>query len=306
MLPVWLGGIIAFVYGSVVGSFLNVCIYRLPAEQSIVTPPSHCPKCDTRLKGIDLVPLLSFLLVGRKCRYCGVPISWRYFTVELITGLLFLATYLRYGYSIDFFAYVLFILALMVAFWVDIDHMIIPDQVVIAGLVIGIGRDIAHLIAGDANLLSIPTSTDTALPMLPSIAGMVVCAGVFYLIAYIGYFVFKPKGKPVEGETDGGDEGDDEEYAGALGGGDISLAAAIGAVLGVIPALVSFFLAVVMGAFFGVALLVMKARSEKKGIPWRTEIPFGPYMVTGAIIVLLLYPQLSALWSIWVRFVTPA
>ncbi len=86
MLPTWLGSLIAFVYGTVVGSFLNVCIYRLPEERSIVNPPSHCPNCDTRLKAVDLIPLLSFLFLGRKCRYCGAPISWRYFTVELITG----------------------------------------------------------------------------------------------------------------------------------------------------------------------------------------------------------------------------
>ncbi len=103
MLPVWLGSLIAFTYGIVVGSFLNVCIYRWPNEQSIVKPPSHCPKCNTRLKGVDLVPLFSFLFLGRKCRYCGAPISWRYFTIELITGLMFLAVYLKFGYTIDFF-----------------------------------------------------------------------------------------------------------------------------------------------------------------------------------------------------------
>ncbi|MCX6345615.1 MAG: prepilin peptidase [Armatimonadetes bacterium] len=291
-MPIWLGSIISFVYGTVVGSFLNVCIFRIPAEQSIVQPPSHCPKCDKKLKSLDLVPLFSFLFLGRKCRYCGTPISWRYFTVELITGLLFLATYLRYGFAIDFYVYVLFISAMLVAFFVDVDQMIIPDQVVIFGLILGLGKDVAHIIAGDAKLLSIPTASGSSLPMLPSIAGMVMCAGIFYLIAYIGYFLFKPK-----------DLVDEEEYGGALGGGDINLAAAIGAVLGAQLAVISFFLAVVLGAVIGVVILILKARSEKKGIPWRTEIPFGPYMVTGAIVVMLLYPQLTRLWDVWSRLI---
>jgi leader peptidase (prepilin peptidase)/N-methyltransferase len=240
------------------------------------------------------VPLFSFLFLGRKCRYCGTPISWQYFIVELITGLLFVATYLRCGFAIDFYVYVLFISAMLVAFFVDIDQMIIPDQVVIFGLILGLGKDVAHIIAGDAKLLSIPTASGSSLPMLPSIAGMAICAGIFYLIAYIGYFLFKPK-----------DLEDQEEYGGALGGGDINLAAAIGAILGAQLAVISFFLAVVLGAVIGVVILILKARSEKKGIPWRTEIPFGPYMVTGAFLVMLLYPQLANLWQAWSRLITP-
>lgn len=293
MLPGWLGSAIAFVYGTVVGSFLNVCIYRMPAEQSIVRPPSHCPKCNTKLRGLDLVPLLSFLLLGRKCRYCRTPISWRYFTVELITGALFVATYLKYGYTIDFFAYVLFISALIVAFAVDIEHFIIPDEVSILGVVVGVGRDVAHLIAGDARLMHISLPfTDWQLPMLPSVAGIIICGGIFYLIAYIGFYVFKPK-----------DEEELEDYGGAMGGGDVKLAAATGAMLGVLPALVSFLIAVMLGTVVGVTLLVVKARAEKKGLPWRTEIPFGPYMVLGSLAVIFAYPQLTVLWNMWVHFV---
>lgn len=299
MLPPWLGSLIAFIYGTAIGSFLNVCIYRIPEEQSIVTPPSHCPKCNNRLKGIDLVPLVSFLWLGRKCRYCGAPISWRYFTVELITGMLFVGTYLRYDYNIDFFVYALFISAMLIAFFVDMDRFIIPDQVVIFGLILGVLKDVAHIIAGDIKLLHIPTASGASLPMLPSIAGMVVCAGVFYLIAYIGYFVFKPKGKVDE------EDAGDQEYEGALGGGDINLAAAIGAVIGVMPALVSFFIAVIVGSVVGVTYLILKSRADKKGISLRTEIPFGPHMVIGALAVILAAPQLNAVWAWWVGIITP-
>lgn len=295
MLPVWFGSAIAFVYGTIVGSFLNVCIYRLPEDQSVVTPPSHCPKCNTKLKGIDLIPLFSFLLLGRKCRYCKTPISWRYFTVELITGLLFVATYLRYGYTIDFFPYVLFISALIIAFLVDLDHWIIPDQVSIAGIIFGLGKDIAHFVAGDARLVRIPLPfTEFKLPMIESVVGFVVCGGLFYLIAYVSYYVFRPKNKE-----------DLAEYEGAMGGGDVKLAAATGAVLGAVPALVSFLIAVFLGTVVGIALIIIKARSEKKGIPWRTEVPFGPYMVLGSLAVILAYPQLQQIWNAWIHLIVP-
>jgi leader peptidase (prepilin peptidase) / N-methyltransferase len=294
LLPPWMGGSIAFLYGIVVGSFLNVCIYRLPEDESIVHPPSHCPKCGAKLKAVDLVPLLSFLFLGRKCRYCGAPISWRYFTIELITGLMFVACYLTFGYTIDFFPYVLFLSALIVAFVVDLEHFIIPDQVPIAGVIIGIGRDIAHIIAGDGGVtrISVPF-TNVHFPMLSSVVGIVVCGGLFYLIAWSSFYVFRPK-----------DEEGQEDYEGAMGGGDVKLAAAMGAVLGALPALASFLIAVLLGTVFGVALIVAKSLSEKRGVPWRTAIPFGPYMVAGAAAVIFFTPQLHALWAAWVRLIT--
>lgn len=293
--PVWLGSLIAFVYGTVVGSFLNVCIYRLPNDQSVVKPPSHCPKCDTQLKPWDNIPLISFLWLGRKCRYCRTPISWRYFSVELLTGLLFVATYLKYSYTIDFFAYALFISALLIAFFVDLDEFIIPDQVWIAAIVIGVGKDAAHWIAGSLRFVQIPLPfADSRLPVPPSVVGAAVCFAVFYLIAYVSYYAFRPK-----------DKAEQESYEGAMGGGDVKLAAGIGAVLGLVPALVSFFIAVILGTIVGVTYVALRARAEKRGVPWRTEIPFGPYMVAGAVAVIFGYPQLTALWSAWVRFVTP-
>jgi len=297
MLPTWLGIAIAFAYGAATGSFLNVCIYRLPAEQSIVSPPSHCPNCNTRLKAWDLVPLLSFLALGRKCRYCHTPISWQYFTVELVTALAFVATYLRYGYAIDFFPYVIFISALIVAFVVDMKLFIIPDQVWMVGIIAGLGRDLAHLIAGEHGyLLRLPLPfTDLELPMLPSVAGFVVCGGLFYLIAYVSFFAFRPK-----------DPKEMEDYEGAMGGGDVKLAAATGAVLSVVPALVSFLIAVILGTIFGVGMIVGRAIAEKRGMPWRTEIPFGPYMVLGSAAVIWLYPQLGVVWQAWVRLITPS
>lgn len=271
-----------------------MCIYRLPAGESIVTPPSHCPKCNTKLRSIDLVPLFSFLLLGRKCRYCHEPISWRYFTIELITGLIFVATYLKFGYTIDFFPYVLFISALIVAFMVDFDCLIIPDQVWIAAAVLGVGKDIAHIIAGDISYLYIPIPfTSFKLPMLESVAGFFICGGLFYLIAVVSEFFLRPKNEEAL-----------KDWEGAMGGGDIKLAAGTGAVLGILPALVSFFIAVVLGAIVGIILIICKIAADKKGVPWRTMIPFGPYMVLGSLSVIFFYPQLGMLWNAWVHLVT--
>jgi len=116
--------------------------------------------------------------------------------VELVTGLLFAATFLRYGLSIDFFAYVAFISALIVAFVVDMEYLIIPDQVWIVGIIVGIGRDIAQIIAGSGSASRIPLPfTEAALPMLPSIIGIVLCGGTFYLIAFVSYLFLSPKTK---------------------------------------------------------------------------------------------------------------
>ncbi len=293
MLPTWVGAAIVFVYGAVVGSFLNVCIFRLPQEKSVVRPASFCPKCGTKLGVFDLVPLFSFLFSGKKCRYCGLPISWRYFTIELITAVVFVACYLVYGFSIDFFAYVIFLSALIVAFAVDIEHMIIPDEVSIIGVLAGVGKDIAHYAYGtlDWTHIYVPF-TGISFSAPPSVVGALVCGGLFFLLAFVTFYIYRPK-----------DEDEQEEYEGAMGMGDVKLAAATGAVLGLVPALVSFLVAIFLGTLIGVIIiLVSRSRSNgEEGL--RTAIPFGPYMVLGSAAVIFAYPQLGMLWQAWVHLV---
>ncbi|MFQ3548592.1 MAG: prepilin peptidase [Armatimonadota bacterium] len=295
MLPIYIGAPIAFIYGIIVGSFLNVCIYRMPEDKSVINPPSHCPICNTRLRGLDLVPLFSFLFLGKKCRYCKTPISWRYFLIELLTGVFFTLVYFKHGYSIDFFAYVLFGSALIIAFFVDLEHLIIPDQVWQVGAVVGLGKDIAHIIAGSGGYVQIPIPfTEISFPMLNSIIGFLICGGIFYIIGYVSFYIFMPK-----------DEKSQEEYEGGMGAGDVKLAAGTGAVLGVLPAIVSFFIAIVLGAFIGVGILIARSRQKSKDVEWRTQIPFGPFMVVGAMAWMFADKQLIWLWSAWVNFVAP-
>ncbi|CCU79390.1 Leader peptidase (Prepilin peptidase) / N-methyltransferase [Halanaerobium saccharolyticum subsp. saccharolyticum DSM 6643] len=126
------------ILGLLIGSFLNVIIYRLPEEKSIITPPSHCPKCGTRLKVIDLIPVLSFLSTRGKCRYCNTKISIQYPLVELLTGFLFLAAYLKFGISIQLFIYLLLISALIAVTVIDYKYMIIPNKITYPLIVISV------------------------------------------------------------------------------------------------------------------------------------------------------------------------
>ena len=290
-----IGIIFAFLFGISIGSFLNVCIYRLPNDMSVNHPPSHCPKCNHKLNALDLFPLFSFLFLGRKCRYCKTPISSRYFFIELLTGIIFVCVFLKFGYSIDTIFYCLFSASLIVAFFTDVDTYIIPDQVCIAGIIFGICKDIGNLIVqnqyaiGGNNILakiSIPF-TDISFPMLPSILGIIACGGAFFLVTLVFYYIFMPKDPKAK-----------KEYEGAMGGGDIKLAAAIGAVLGVVPSFVSFFIAVILGAFIGI-FIIMKRKKANDPNNEGTMIPFGPFMVVAVFIVLFFYPHLQQLWNMW-------
>lgn len=269
--------VFAFVLGTVVGSFLNVCIWRMPRNESIVRPPSHCPACDTRLTPIDLVPLASFLALGRKCRYCGAPISWRYFVVEAVTGLAFLAVWLTHGLHLDTLAFFAFAAILAGVFFVEIQPdpevpgemaMIIPNEFVIAGLAVGVVRDGVGLALGKPFGVNVPL-TEVHLPVPASVLGILVGAAVFIAIDLFSRLIFRKEG---------------------MGLGDVKLGAAIGAVLGPWLALVSFGAAVVLGALIGVWLMIARVRKRDQ------YIPFGPMMAASAFLVSL-WPAATRDWT---------
>jgi leader peptidase (prepilin peptidase) / N-methyltransferase len=278
--PFWLGAVVVGIYGVIVGSFVNVLIYRLPLDQSIVFPASHCPKCKAKLRPWDNIPLFSFLLLGGKCRYCGEPISWRYFVVELVTACAALALYWRYGFGLDFYAFALLGAALIAVFFIDVEHWIIPDELSLFVVILGVTRNGIAVALGERNAelmhIHIPW-TSVSIPMLASIPSLLACGAIFYVIAVVSEWAFKKE---------------------AMGGGDIKLAAAIGANLLFVQALASFFVAVFVGAALGIALLL----TRKKG--GKDALPFGPMMVIGVFAVLLAQPQLAAGWMAWQRLVT--
>jgi leader peptidase (prepilin peptidase)/N-methyltransferase len=266
-----------FALGSVVGSFLNVCIYRLPRDRSVVSPPSHCTQCGARLRPVDLVPLLSFLALGRKCRFCGGPIGWRYFDVELITGVVFLAAWFACGQSLQALPYWIFASAIIAVIFTDLDHMIIPDGLVIAAAVGAVLSEAIRLLSGQRPLLSVsvPFTDHLGLPQ-------VVAGGVVGLVVFIGVRAFSQLLFRREG----------------MGLGDVKLAAAIGAMLGPGLALLSFGLAVAAGAVLGVALIALRVRRRME------YLPFGPFLASSALVALLapswLLSSASALYERWI------
>ena len=277
-------GVVVFLVGLGIGSFVNVCIYRMPRDESVVLPPSHCPACGARLRPADLVPLFSFLLLGRRCRYCKAPISWRYFVVELLTGLTFLGFWLAHLPRLrglpeiaTLIVFIVFAAMLIAIFIIDLEHYIIPDELVLVGLLGGVGRDALGLLFwnGLPRPLSLPlpwgawTFKGIANGIPSSLAGIVVGVVVFQGIALFSRLVFRKEG---------------------MGGGDVKLAAAIGAVVGPGLALLTFGLAIFAGAFLGGALML--ARVKKRG----DYIPFGPFLAAAAIAVMLA-PQAWAAWA---------
>jgi leader peptidase (prepilin peptidase)/N-methyltransferase len=271
------GAVVSFIFGLAIGSFLNVCIHRLPRDESIVWPPSHCPHCNARLRPWDNLPLLSQLLLRSRCRACGAHYSWRYFIVELLAGLVFGGLWLIYGPTVEFALMVLFAAVLIVVFFVDLEHMIIPDQLPLVAAAAGLlknGYDLVarHSVAlvGDPSVAKLPGLrpwvhlpipwTGYSLPIPAAVAGLVLGAAVFILIDLFSQLLFRKEG---------------------MGGGDMKLGAAIGAVLGPTLALLSFGLAVVAGAVIGMALILVRLRKRAE------YVPFGPFLAVTALAVAL-------------------
>jgi leader peptidase (prepilin peptidase)/N-methyltransferase len=264
-----LGKILAFIFGSIVGSFLNVCIHRMPIGESVVWPRSHCPHCKKRIPGYDNIPYLSYLLLRGKCRYCKNKISLRYPLVELLTAVTFVIFFQHYRLTYDFFVYVLFACTLIIATFVDIQHRIIPDEVSIGGAIVGF---ILISIKG----FSLKPLTFNFVPLLNSFLGMIIGAGVIYLTGKIFDLVYFKllKRPPIQGETE------------SMGGGDVKLLAMIGAFLGWERVLMSFFLAPFFGAVFGVINLIAKKDHT---------IPYGPFLAVASLVSLFWFQQIIRL-----------
>ena len=178
----WSG--VFFVFGSIVGSFLNVCIHRMPAGQSIISPPSHCPHCKYAIPWYLNIPLITWLYLRGKCKNCGAPISIRYFLVELVTGIAFLACWLAFGQQSAALVliYAMFLAGLIVATFIDFEHFIIPDEITLGGMVVGLLC--SWLVPG----LHHQRSHLGALGA--SAIGLVFGAGLVYSILRLGKLVF--------------------------------------------------------------------------------------------------------------------
>src|SRR5580698_7086538 len=187
--PFGFWGACFFALGCIVGSFLNVCIHRMPLGLSIVSPPSHCPHCKYSIPWYLNIPLVTWLVLRGRCKNCGAPISPRYFVVELFTGLAFLSCWLKFG-SHDFplpslplaLIYAVFFAGLICATFIDIEHYIIPDEITLGGIVVGL---IASLVL--PQLQGTPSNLEG---FGLSLLGLVVGAGIVYGILRLGKLLF--------------------------------------------------------------------------------------------------------------------
>jgi leader peptidase (prepilin peptidase)/N-methyltransferase len=242
--------VIVFILGASIGSFLNVVIYRLPEGLSLLHPPSRCPKCGHRLKAYDNVPILGWLWLKGKCRYCRTAIAPRYPIVEAFTGILFLAVFLSFDSPITVLGMWVFLSWLLALALIDFDTLTLPSPLTKSGLVLGI---IFQGILGwmDGQL---PGMISYA---FGSVIGIVVGIWLFDLITIFGSAIF--------GQT-------------AMGGGDAKLAAMMGAWIGWKYLLLASFLACALGAFIGGGSMLI-GRLKR-----RQQMPFGPYLAMGAAI----------------------
>ena len=242
--------IFAFVYGAIVGSFLNVCICRLPENRSVVSPPSSCPSCGYRIRWYDNIPIASFLLLGGRCRSCKAPISIRYPLVELTNGLLTVMLFIKFGPTLTFLAFFLLCSALVAVTFIDLDHQIIPDAISLPGIV-----------AGFAFSFFLPW-----LGWKASLIGLLAGGGSLLLVAY-GYQLLTGK------------EG--------MGGGDIKLLAMMGAFLGWKSIPFILFSASLVGSVIGVSVMLARGRDSKLAIPFGPFLAFGAilYIFYGSRII---------------------
>jgi leader peptidase (prepilin peptidase)/N-methyltransferase len=235
-------------FGLLFGSFLNVCIYRIPAGISIVTPGSHCFSCGSPIRWYDNIPLLSYVILRGGCRFCGASFSPRYFFIELLTGVMFGYTFYRFGYTLATPVYIVFLCLLIIASFTDIDHWIIPDGVSLGGTVFALAAAIVAGFFPKGFILSGAwpmTSKAYYAPFVNAAAGALAGAVLLYAIGLIGTLIFRKE---------------------AMGFGDVKLFLLIGAVLGALNSVYVLMVGSIIGSVVG-GILLIAGKLAKKTAP---------------------------------------
>lgn len=230
--------IISIIFGALVGSFLNVCIFRLPKEESIIWPGSHCPHCKNAIKFYDNIPVVSYFLLRGRCRYCKGSISLQYPLVEGITAVSSLFLIIKFGPSLSYLLYFAFVAALIVITVIDLYHQIIPDVISLPGIGMGL---LASLL--------IPQITFSN-----SLIGILLGGGSLFIVATFYQWLFKREG---------------------MGGGDVKLLAMIGAFLGWKAVLLTILLSSLIGSVTGILMMVVKGKDFKYAIPFGPFLSLG-------------------------------
>ena len=257
--------VFSFWFGACIASFLNVVIWRVPRGESIVSPPSHCPKCNAAIKWYQNIPILSWLALRGTCANCGEPISPRYILIETLGGVLFLAAFWKYGTCGDLAVAVLnttvawiWIALMIVGSMIDFDRKLLPDFVTVGGMVLGVAVG-----AVDSCRLQ------SVAPALWSLGGLVFGFGLLWLIRFFGSKAFKRE---------------------AMGMGDVFLMGAVGALFGPVAVLVTLILSSVFGSVVGVGMIALSKTKFGRFV----EIPYGPYICLGCLAWMFYGPELVA------------
>jgi leader peptidase (prepilin peptidase)/N-methyltransferase len=239
---------VAFVLGAVFGSFINVLVYRLPRDLSIVTPPSHCPSCNNKIKPYDNIPILSYIILRGRCRHCGTRISPKYILIELLSGILVAFSIYYFGLNVRGLEAAYLSLVFIAVFFIDLEFTIIPNFFTLPGVLLG---------------LAVSFIPGAFIGWLDALIGIAIGGGVFYVVGKLGELLFKKE---------------------AMGFGDVKFAAMLGAFLGWKSLLLIFILASFLGSLVGLSILAFSGKGKSRS----TYIPFGPFLVVAATITIYL------------------
>lgn len=235
---VWMLYFLILALGAIIGSFLNVCIYRLPKKESLIFPGSHCPGCGTAIRAFDNIPIFSYLTLRGRCRSCRTRISPQYPAVELITGILTLCLFIKFGVSLTFLSLFVLCSALVVITFIDLEYRIIPDVISLPGIVVGF-------------------ASSFVLPWLgwqSSLVGILAGGGSLLAVAFLYQVITKKEG---------------------MGGGDIKLLAMMGAFLGWRSVPFIIFVGSLTGSVIGITLMLSQKKDSKLAIPFGPFLAFG-------------------------------
>jgi leader peptidase (prepilin peptidase) / N-methyltransferase len=250
---------LAGLFGLAIGSFLNVCIYRLPRDLSVVKPRSFCPECEKPIDWRDNIPLLSYAKLRGRCRDCGVGISWRYPVVELLTGILFACAAAHYGWTLAALKWCVFEALMVGLFWTDLEERILPDELTLGGAAAGVALALFTTVPGVVGELLLPLRRPVWQSLVNAAAGAAFLAGPVWILG-VTYARLRKK--------DG------------LGLGDVKLLVLMGIFLGLENGLLALMIGAISGSVIGMAYVYF---TKKKVADY--ELPFGSFLCAGAALV---------------------
>ena len=258
--------VLALILGLVIGSFLNVCILRIPLEVPITVPRSHCPHCKKLIRWYDNVPVLSYLILGGRCRRCKKKISARYPLIEAVSGLISVLLYLKFGLGVEWVLFFGFSAALLVLAFIDLDHRILPDVITLNGMWLGVlssvylAQPIPPIVLGIVRAAGLEVTNPRMLALVGSLLGVVAGGGLLWGVGE----AFK-RLRGIEG----------------MGFGDVKMMAMVGAFLGAPMALFTIMLGSILGSVIGLGYMLWKGKSRDY------ELPFGTFLGAAGIVVVL-------------------